>query len=162
MANKIGRLATTKVGQLILGADSPYREAQLLIGTDGATCEAQVRMQNVAADMVEKSDPVRYPVLMVYCEKIVNNLREKFRTFSGTIQMAIEVRHSGDRLEGLEARLEAVTDAVTGILIASRGDWGDGMFYGGGYQVAFAPVKHGGRNFIQVAKVTFEIGASIN
>ena len=162
MATKVGRLATVKVGQLIVGTDGPPREAQFVIGADGASCEAQVRMQNVAADLAEKSDAVRYPVLMVYCEKIVNNLKEKFRTFSGTVQMAIEVRHSGDRLEGLESRLEAVTDAVTGILSASRGDWGDGMYYTGGYQVAFTPVKHGGRNFIQVAKVTFEIGASIN
>jgi len=34
------------------------------------------------------------------------------------------------------------------------------MFYGGGYEVAFAAVKNGGKNFIQVAKVTFEIGVS--
>jgi hypothetical protein len=34
------------------------------------------------------------------------------------------------------------------------------MFYGGAYDVAFGPVKRGGRNFIQVAKVTLEIGVS--
>lgn len=149
MATTIGRLATAKV-------------AQLIVGTDGAHSDAQVRTQNVAADLAEQSDAVRYPVLLVYCEKIVNSQKEKFRTFSGTVQMAIEVRHSGDRLEGLGERLEAVADAVAGILTASRGDWGDGMFYSGGYQVAFAAIKHGGRNFIQAAKVTFEIGASIN
>ena len=38
----------------------------------------------------------------MYCEKIVNDLTEKFRTFSGTVQMAIELRHSQDRLEGLQ------------------------------------------------------------
>jgi hypothetical protein len=36
------------------------------------------------------------------------------------------------------------------------------MYYAGGYQVAFGPVKHGGKNFIQIAKITFEIGVSIN
>lgn len=162
MGTTIGSLATAKVAQLIVGTGGPPAEAQLVIGPNGPTCEARVRMQNVAADLAEQSDPVRYPVLLVYCEKIVNSLNEKFRSFSGTVQMAVEVRHSSDRLEGLGARLEAMADAVTGVLTASRGDWGNGMFYSGAYQVAFAGVKRGGKNFIQVAKVTFEIGASIN
>jgi hypothetical protein len=34
------------------------------------------------------------------------------------------------------------------------------MYYAGGYQASFGPVKHGGRNFIQVAKVTFDVGVS--
>jgi hypothetical protein len=37
----------------------------------------------------------------VYCEKIVNDLKEKFQTFSGRVQMAIELRQSQDRLEGI-------------------------------------------------------------
>lgn len=162
MATTIGRLATKKVAQLIVGTGGTPSGAQFVLGTEGATCDAQVRMQNVVADLAEHSDAIRYPVLLVYCEKIVNSLHEKFRTFSGTVQVAIEIRHSGDRLEGLGERLEAIADAVTGSLTASRGDWGDGMFYSGGYQVTFAAVKRGGRNFIQAAKVTFEIGASIN
>jgi len=149
MAAKIGNLATSKVVQRITGAN-------------GALGDAQVRKQNVAAELAERSGAVRYPVVLVYCEKIVNSMVEKFRTFSGALQMAIEVRQSSDRLEGLEDRVEATADAVTQILSASRGDWGDGMYYSGGYQVAFGPVKQGGKNFIQVAKVTFEIGASIN
>ena len=66
--------------------------------------DAQVRAQNVAADLAEQSTRVQYPAVNVYCEKIVNNLTEKFRSFSGTVQMAIEVRHSQDRLEGLRGR----------------------------------------------------------
>ena len=48
------------------------------------------------------------------------------------------------------------------LLNGSRGDWGDGMYYTGEYEVAFGPVKQGGKNFMQVAKVTFEIGVSRN
>jgi hypothetical protein len=36
------------------------------------------------------------------------------------------------------------------------------MFYAGGYEASFGPVKQGGKNFIQVAKVTFEIGVSVS
>jgi hypothetical protein len=92
----------------------------------------------------------------------VNNLREKFRSFSGTVEIAIEVRHSQDRLEGMEEAIEAQTDAVTTALAASRGDWGDGMYYAGGYEVSFGRVARGGKNYTQVAKVTFEIGVSRN
>lgn len=126
----------------------------------GLVDASQVRSLNVAAEMVERALGVKYPVVNVYCEKITNGLREKFRSFSGTVQMVIEFRHSQDRLEGLQDRLEALVDGAMAMLTTARGDWGDGMFFGGTYEVAFGGVKQGGRNFIQVAKVTFEIGVS--
>jgi hypothetical protein len=165
MAAKIGSLATSKVVQQITGTSpnaAPVGSGQLTLSGAQALAQAQVLTQNVAADLAEKSTVVQYPVLQVYCEKIVNSMAEKFRTFSGTVQMAIEVRESAERLEILEDRLASSTDTVTQALDASRGDWGNGMYYSGGYQVSFAAVKHGGKNFIQTAKVTFEIGASIN
>jgi hypothetical protein len=121
---------------------------------------AQVRSQNVAADLAERGSTVKYPAVNVYCEQIVNQMTEKFRMFSGTVQMAVEVRHSQDRLEGLQDSLDLYADAIMGVLNASRGDWGADAFYGGGYKVAFGPVKQGGKNFIQIAKITFEIGVS--
>jgi hypothetical protein len=123
---------------------------------------SQIRTQNVASDTAERALGMKYPAINVYCEKIVNGLREKFRSFSGTAQMTMELRHSQDRLEGLQQRLEMYVDAAMGMLNQSRGDWGDGMFFGGEYEVTFGPVKQGGKNFIQVAKVTFEIGVSKN
>jgi len=173
MTAKIGSAATAKVVQRITAPGGPSSAAQVqsqnaaadlaeFTSPGGPLSATQVRSQNVAADLAERSGTVRYPVMQVYCEKIVNSMAEKFRTFSGTVEMAVELRHSSDRLEGLQDGLEAAADAVTQILDASRGDWGDGMYYSGGYQVAFGAVKRGGKNFLQVAKVTFEIGASIN
>jgi hypothetical protein len=92
----------------------------------------------------------------------VNDLRQKFQTFSGKVQMTVEVRQSQDRLEGMEDKLELYVDAAMQMLDGSRGDWGDGMYYGGGYEVAFGPVKQGVKNFMQVAKVTFEIEVNRN
>jgi len=121
---------------------------------------AQVRAQNVAADIGDKSNAMQYPAVNVYCEKIVNSLTEKFRAFSGTVQATVELRHSQDRLEGLQDALEQYADAAMQVLNGNRGDWGNGVFYGGAYQVVFGAVKHGGKNFQQVAKITFEIGVS--
>ena len=151
MANRIGSLASYKVIQRMTAPAGV-----------SANLAAQIRPQNVAADLAERGDPVVYPAANVYCEKLINSLVEKFRTFSGTLQMVIELRASQDRLAGLQDGLELYADAVMQMLDANRGDWGDGMYYGGGYQVAFSAAKHGGKNYIQTAKVTFEIGVSIS
>jgi hypothetical protein len=164
MTRTIGSAVTVKVIQRITGPSGVNSGLAAL--TQGETAPAnpldtgQVRSQNVAADVAERSTTVQYPAVNVYCEKIVNSLQEKFRTFSGSVQMAMELRHSQDRLDGLQDALELYTDALTQVLNGGRGDWGDGMFYGGAYEVSFGPVKKGGKNFIQVAKVTFEIGVS--
>lgn len=124
--------------------------------------EKQIFAQNVSFDLVDRTVEARYPALNIYCEKISNLLREKFRTFSGKAHMAVEVRLSQDRLDGLEKKLHLYVDAVTQVLDQNRGDWGEGMYYAGGYEAVFTPVKHGGKNFIQIAKITFEVGVSSN
>ena len=120
----------------------------------------QILAQNVSIEFVERSIEMRYPAVNVYCEKIVNQLKEKFRNFSGKAIMAVEVRVSQDRLDGIENQLQMYVDAVTQVLDQNRGDWGEGMYFAGCYEAAFGPVKHGGRNFVQVGKVSFEVGVS--
>jgi hypothetical protein len=137
------------VGQL-LGITLPQIEAK------------QLYAQNVAQALVERAVDLKYPALLVYCEKISNDLREKFRTFSGKAAMVIEIRVSQDRIGGLENLLQTYVDVVTRILDQNRGDWGNGVFYTGGYQAAFGPMEHGGRNFIQTGKISFEVAVSID
>ena len=164
MTAKIGSATTNKVIQRINGPAGVNSGLAAQTGDGGlgpgVLDAAQVRSQNVAAEVAERSTAMQYPAVNVYCEKIVNSLVEKFRSFSGTVHMAVEVRHSQDQLDGLEDGLEGYVDAVMQMLNAGRGDWGDGMFYNGAYAVSFGAVKKGGRNFVQVAKVTFEIGVS--
>lgn len=120
----------------------------------------QILAQNVPIELAERATDVQYPAISVYCEKIVNQLKEKFRNFSGKASVAIEVRISQDRLEGIENQLYLYTDALTQMLDQNRGDWGEGMFYGGCYEVTPGPVRHGGQNFVQAGKITFEVGIS--
>jgi hypothetical protein len=155
---QIGSQARSKlIDRLTAPASIGTTMAELVAG--GAPAP-QVFARNAAADLVDKTTTVQYPSLTAYCEKISNDLREKFRSFSGAVQLAIEVRHSQDQLDGIEDALEQYTDAVTEALSASRGDWGDGMFFAGAYQVSFGAVKKGGKNFTQAAKITFEVGVS--
>jgi hypothetical protein len=121
----------------------------------------EIVTQNTAPELAEKTAGAKYPAIYVYCGKVNNLLREKFRTFSGEAQMVAEVRVSQDRQEGLEAQTQLFSEMVTDALDIQRGDWGDGMFFGGGYEISYGPVKHGGRNFLQIAKVTFTVEVSI-
>jgi hypothetical protein len=116
--------------------------------------------QNVAADLLEKTAGAQYPRLHLYTEKITNSLREKFRAFSGTVRLAAEVRVSQDRVEDLERKLLLYIDAVTDVLDSHRGCWSAGVIYTGGYEVSLQPMKHGGKNFLQTAKITFELEVS--
>ena len=127
----------------------------------GQITPPHVLPQNVAPELAERTAGVQYPAFYVNCEKLTNLLREKFRTFSGTARLAVDVRVTHDRLEDLTRLLELHVEAVTDVLDSQRGDWGGGMFYAGGYEVTFGGTKHGGKNFIQGAKVTFDVDVSI-
>jgi len=121
----------------------------------------QVAGQHVAFELAEKSAGVKYPAVYVYCQGVANLLKEKFRTFSGKVYMAVEVRVTSDRLESASQQLQAYASAVTDVLDAHRGEWAPGMYYAGSYKVEFGPIKHGGKNFLQAAKVEFEVEASV-
>lgn len=122
----------------------------------------QVIAQNASPELTERSTVTKYPLLFVYCSKLVNSLREKFRSFSGEAQMVVELRVSQDRLDELETRVQLYVDAVIQVLGENRGDWGDGVFYAGTYEVSYGPVKHGGRNFIQIAKIALAVDISVS
>src|SRR4051794_12246336 len=105
MADQVGGAVTARVAAM---AGS--------VTVRGESLAARVRLQNVSGEMADRSQAMQYPAIYVYCEKIVNSLTEKFRSFSGTVQMAVEIRHSQDRLEGLQAGLEEYADGIMQVL----------------------------------------------
>ncbi len=121
---------------------------------------AHVVNQNIPIAVAERSGAVKYPVVHIYSDRTRNLLTEKFRTFSGKIRTVAEVRVSQDRVEGIEDQLRLYVDSVTQVLDANRGSWGQGAFFTGGYDVTYDPVQHGGKNLLQIARVTFEVDLS--
>jgi len=105
---------------------------------------------------------VKYPTHAALLRKISNELREKFRTFSGKARLALEVRGVAGSTFGAGKAARDLCGHVTRFSTRTRGDWGNGMFYTGGYEAVFGEMKHGGRNFIQTAKITFEVAVSID
>jgi hypothetical protein len=116
--------------------------------------------QNASVDISEKTGHAHYPAVLVYCDKLSNTLKEKFRQFSGKAHIVVEVRHSQDQLTAIEANLSSYVDSVCALLDDSRGDWGGGAVYGGGYEVSYEAVGRGGKNFLQRAKVGFDVEVS--
>jgi hypothetical protein len=161
---QIAGSTTQKVVGYLAAADGLPAAVEALVQQQGMTLPAitpqQIIAQNVTPDITEQSTTDNYPLVYVYCNKVVNELREKFRTFSGDAQMVVEARVSQDRLDQIESNLQAYADAITQVLDNSRGDWGDGVFFPGEYEVTFGGVKHGGRNFLQIAKVAFVLEIS--
>lgn len=160
----IGALATQAVVSL-LNANTGLSLAMSNLSAQGCTelpaiGVAQVLAQNIASDVAERTTGVTYPAMYVYCEGLSNQLREKFRTFSGKAKMAMEVRASHDAPDRLGVDLDLYVSAAAGVLDSNRGDWGNGMFYAGGYDVEFGPVKRGGKNFLQSAKISFQVDVS--
>jgi hypothetical protein len=161
---QIASATTKKLAGILASSNGVAAALAALSSQQGVALPAitphQIIAQNVAPELSERSTVSKYPLIYVYCSKMVNDLREKFRKFSGDVQMVVETRVSQDRLDQIETHLQAYVDAITGVLDNSRGDWGDGVFYAGGYEVAFGGVKQGGRNFIQIAKVSFAVEIS--
>jgi hypothetical protein len=160
----IGAAATRKVMDILAGQTGlPFTVASLVARENvelPPISAAQVASQNIAFEVAEKTAGVTYPAVYVYCDGLTNSLKEKFRTFSGKAQMAMEVRVSYDRLDTLARDVQYYVAAAAEVLDSSRGDWGGGMFYAGGYKVDFGPVKRGGKNFLQAAKISFEVDVS--
>jgi hypothetical protein len=116
--------------------------------------------QQIAADLNDKAASITYPNVCVYCDKVTNSLTEKFRTFSGTADLNIEVRVSHEHTNVLHAQLHAYVEAVASVLGRNRGTWAPGVFYAGVYEASFGAMKRGGRNYIQSARVHLQVHVS--
>ena len=163
MAGITGSLTAALVARLTASADGVNARVGAIEGKDQSIQGLGIRTiltVNVSTDVSERAGHAHYPALLVYCDKLTNTLKEKFRSLSGKAHMVVEVRHSQEKLDAIEVNLQAYVDAICALLDESRGDWGGGAFYAGGYDVGYDPVIKGGKNFLQKAKVGFDVEVS--
>lgn len=99
------------VASLVAGTNVPIPDLTTL----------SIATRNVAAELAEKTAGTKYPAFHIYCDRISNSLREKFRKFSGGADMVIEIRVSHDHLEEVERQLHLYIDSVTDVLDRNRG-----------------------------------------
>jgi hypothetical protein len=108
-------------------------------------------------DAYGKAFPIRYPVASLYCQRLRNTQIEKFRMFSGTASLVLEIRVSGTRVEDLDTSLNSYVDAACQVLEASRGPWAGIGSYAGTYDVKFQAARPGGKQFTKSAQIEFDI-----
>jgi hypothetical protein len=112
-----------------------------------------VEIARAPAEMEEKSRTLKYPRFSIAVEKIQNGRDERFRRFSGTLKVAVEIRVSQDRLDGITESLYWHVDAVRDVIERKAGCLSEGLVLTGEYEVQVEGVKKGGLNFLQSAKV---------
>ena len=127
-----------------------------LIGPD------QVFLSSAPADMADLQQELGYPRISVFSTKVKNTQIEKFRTLSGTVIVSAEIAATADLLSDVDTWIHYYVEAITNILRENRGDWGDGIFYSGAYDVDVQAPKTGAGGFLQIARINFEVGVSRN
>ncbi|MGH9619657.1 MAG: hypothetical protein ACRD45_08120 [Bryobacteraceae bacterium] len=103
-----------------------------------------------------------YPRICIYPWTVKNTKAEKFRSFSGTVSVVAEIWASGDLVQQIDEWIHFYVEAYTLLLRENTGDWKDGVFFSGIYDVQFQSPKAGGLGFVESAKVTCVLNASLN
>ncbi len=159
-------LAAKKVSELLTAGNA--LEGQISAIADGSNTSVpniaanQVVLSSATPDMGDKSLQFTYPRICLYSTGLKNTHTEKFRSLSGTISVIADVWASGNLLQDTDTWIHFYVEAVTNILRQHIGDWGDGLFFSGTYDVQFQPPKAGGFGFVESAKVTCNVNVSRN
>jgi hypothetical protein len=122
----------------------------------------QVVLSSIPMELADQNAQLSYPRVCVYSSNLKNSQIEKFRSFSGQVMLVAEIWASGDLITDVDAWIHFYVEGVANILQNNIGDWGNGMFYPGAYDVQFQPPKPGGLGFVQAAKLTFTLNVSLN
>lgn len=120
----------------------------------------QVFVSAAPIEIAEKRQQLAYPRVGIFCEKFKNTQWEKFRSISGSASVIAEIAITGNLVEQADRWIHFYVEAVTNILRRNAGDWGDGVFFSGGYSVALGVPRPGAAGFLQVAQVSCELAVS--
>jgi hypothetical protein len=123
---------------------------------------SQVYLSSAPAAMADLQQELGYPRITVYSSKLSNNQVEKFRTLSGVVTVTADINATADLVTNVDSYIHFYIEAVSNILRANRGDWGNGIFYSGAYEIAIQPPVTGGSGFLQLARISLEVGVSGN
>ncbi|HEY6990650.1 MAG TPA: hypothetical protein VH369_19800 [Bryobacteraceae bacterium] len=121
----------------------------------------QVVISSAARELGDREIEFNYPRVCVYSSQINNTQEEKFRSFSGGIVVAADIWASGNLLDDSDQWIHYYVEALTAILRANRGDWGDGFLFSGIYDVQLQPPKIGGFGYVELARVTCGLNVSL-
>jgi hypothetical protein len=118
---------------------------------------AQVVLSSAANDVGDTDSRLGYPRVCLYSSGFKNSHLEKFCSTSGVVSGNADIWTSANLVDDTDRWIHYYVEAVSALLRKSAGDWGDGIFFPGVYDVQFQPPKAGGMGFVQLAKLRFDL-----
>ena len=159
-------LAAQKVLELLTGANALGQQISTLALEANVSvptiAPGDVVLSSVSPDIGDKNLQLTYPRVCLYSSGLKNTQVEKFRSLSGMVAVVVEIWASGNMVTQSDQWIHFYVEAVTDILRSDIGDWGDGIFFSGAYDIQFQQPKAGGFGFVQSAKVTCNLNVSRN
>ena len=159
-------LAAQKVSNLMTAGDALQLQTSA-IGTAmnidiPALLPNQVLLSSAAMALADSALQLSYPRICIYSSGSRNTKVEKFRSFSGTVGVTVEIWTSSDLLTQADEWIHLYAEGVTSLLRSNTGDWGDGFFYSGSYDLSFQAPKAGGLGYVECAQLTFDLTVSVS
>lgn len=122
---------------------------------------AQIVLSPAGPNLGDDNIQLSYPRICIYPWVVKNARTEKFCSFSGTVSVIAEIWASGALVTQIDEWIHFYVEAYTALLRQNSGDWGNGVFFSGIYDVQFEAPKAGGFGFVEAAKVTSVLNVSL-
>ena len=159
-------LAAEKLSALLVNGNALSIQISAIANSSNQTVpsipSSQIVLSSATPDIGDKNLQFTYPRVCLYSIGLKNTHIEKFRSLSGTVSVIADIWVSANLLQDADNWSHFYVEALTNILRLSIGDWGDGVFFSGAYDVQFQPAKAGGFGFVELAKVTCNVNVSRN
>ncbi len=157
-------LAAQKLSVKLTATNTLQQQVTALAAASNTTvpkiAPSQVVLSSASPELGDMNIQLIYPRVCIYSTSVKNTQFEKFRSFSGQVWLAAEIWASANLVTQADEWIHFYVESVGEILQDNIGDWGDGMFYGGAYDVAFQAPKVGGLGFVESAKLTLSLTVS--
>ena len=158
--------AAQKVSDLLTTGNALQQQLSIVSNSASTTVPlitaAQVVLSSTVPSMGDKDLQLTYPRICLYTTTVKNTQIEKFRSLSGTVSVVAEVWASGDLVSQTDQWIHYYVEAITDILRQNIGDWGDGLFFSGMYDVQLQAPKVGGLGYVELATITCVLNVSRN
>jgi hypothetical protein len=158
--------AAQKVSDLLTTGNALQQQISSVSDAAGATVPlitaAQIVLSSTVPAMGDKDLQLTYPRICLYTTAVKNTQIEKFRSLSGTLSVTAEIWASGDLISQTDQWIHYYVEAMTDILRQNIGDWGDGLFFSGEYDVQLHAPKAGGLGYVELASVSCVLNVSRN
>lgn len=148
------------------GYEISASDLQQLMEIDWTGARAQFFQGQIGVESLENTSAIRYPLVILFAESSSHDGNEKFRTYSGSVTMALEFHYSWRKSAALPT-FDEVMDLIeeTVIAVFHQQSWvgamGSGLSYRGEMTTQRGPVQEGAENWLQSLGFRLTFGVDV-